>query len=516
MSDDGKKVGQQLTLSVPANHAAFRRHIDAGLRRQGFFTQAEREAAQRPRKGCQKLSRTATRTGLQGPRNALHELVPPDTPPAHLDFLTGRWEERQGELGAVEVELRGDWMPDASAVWAAPNRDRPALVDRRGQWKPLGPAQERPLRRAMYVLRDGIRVISQPRCQACGRAVISPNGSVGVLVTDDGRVRLTGLAHCGSVWECPTCQMTICQARARELRTAVERHGADRVAMMTLTIRHGAGDNLRQLRTELSRAFAAFSRHRAFKRWKREVGIIGRVRAVEVTHGPNGWHPHLHVLFFFDRPVERAWVDGGTRAVWDPPDLGALVALWRTQVRRIFGARHEPDDEHAIATTLASDGEYISKLGLELSDPANKKAERGHRTPWQIASDFARAYNAARDARDREAGKLAAGRLLVSRDADLWRTYCRDMRGAHRLVWSNGLKGELGIADTSDADLLADDEEPGTGDTWIASIPKLAWDGIRDRRVRGEPAAHYLIRVAERGGSEAFDRALLELAAGER
>jgi hypothetical protein len=30
-------------------------------------------------------------------------------------------------------------------------------------------------------------------------------------------------------------------------------------------------------------------------------GLVGYVRATEVTHGRSGWHPHLHVLLMTDR-----------------------------------------------------------------------------------------------------------------------------------------------------------------------------------------------------------------------
>lgn len=541
MSDslEQKKVGDQFTLTVPAKQSEFREHIDRGLRRNGFITNRERSARSAPRKGCQKIShRTRTNVGLQGGRNELHDYMPPDAPEGALDYLTAKWGVQQEALRATKVELRGDWEPDLDPIWHAPNRAPLPPVDRRGEWKPLNEAQARPLRGAMYGLRDGIRPISQPRCQACGRAIVSENGAVGVTATADGRVKLSGLAHCGSVWECPACQMTILQARAAQLRAAVERHGSDRVAMLTLTIRHGRGDGLGRLRRDLSRAFSAMTRSRKWRGgkrkrghvewfepgWKQKAGVFGRVRALEVTHGPNGWHPHIHILFFFDEPVPTATVEtkDGRRRVWDCPEIDTLITLWQQQVRRILGDEHVPDRKHAIAATLASDGEYISKLGLELSDPANKKAADGHRTPFQIAADFARAYNQVRDLKDDgtpEFDAMVAGRLRrlrTGRDAKLWHTYCRDMRGAHRLVWSNGLKDALDVIDVTDEDLLADDEERGTGDTWIASIPGYAWKRIRDRRIDGRPAVLHLIEIAERGGSEAFDAALLRVAAGEQ
>lgn len=514
----GKEVGEQLTLSVPANSAEFRRHVGLGLRRQGYLTPRPDETPQASRKGCQKLSRAYVH---QDKRSAIHEYAPADIAPAELNFLTGRWEENHE--AQRDVGLAG-WTPSQDIAIAAPNRDTPTIVDRRGEWSPSSPAQQRPLRAAMYKLRDGMRPISQPRVQACGRACISPNGHVGVMATSDGRVKLTGLAHCGSVWECATCQMQIQQSRAEQLRQAVDRHGSTKVAMLTLTIRHGAGDNLRAMRRLLTRAWAGLNRHRAFKRWSTKHGLIGKVRAIEVTHGQrNGWHPHLHVLFFFDEDVPTATMRAGDgfKKVWDCPEFTGLTDLWIRQVVRIFGEQHRPSRRRALAASLASDGEYISKLGLELSDPGTKAGHKigadgdMHRTPFGIAADWVEARNAYRDADDKEIARTLHRRKMTSIDARLWRTYCEDMRGAHRLVWSNGLKKRLGVADISDAEIVAEDEEKGPGDTWIASIPVATWQRIRDERIGGVPVPLYLIHAAESGGSKGFDDALIRVATGE-
>ncbi len=513
-----KKVGDQLTLTAPANRAEWQKRLDEARPRLGFLPRPEPGAEGATRKGCQKLSRS----GLQGPKSDLADHLPPGTSIASYNFLTERWDQNEDELRAIaeEAARRARAGQENPIPWSdrkvnAPNRTPVAMLDRRGTWSPSTPATDKPLRAAMYKLRDGMRPLSQPRVQACGRAVISESGHVGVMATPDGRIKLTGLAHCGSIWECAVCQMQICQARADELRQAVDRHGSTKVAMLTLTIRHGCGDNLKRLRKGLSRAFGAFSRHRAYKRWQKHVGMVGRVRATEVTHGPNGWHPHLHVLIFFEDDVPTATAVGPAgkwRKVWDCPDFDELTELWQREVLRVFGIEHVPLAAYALKASMASDGEYIAKLGLELSDPANKKAKKGHRTPWQIASDWATARNKHRD----DAGDDAAlpWRIKHDLDARLWRTYCEDMRGAHRLVWSNGLKDRLGVVDMGDAELLEDDE-PQPEDTWIASIPRATWRAIRDERIRGEPVPHFLIRAAERGGSRGFDKALLEVAAGE-
>jgi hypothetical protein len=313
--------------------------------------------------------------------------------------------------------------------------------------------------------------------------------------------------------------MQILQSRAGEISQAVERVGADRVGMLTLTIRHGLGDDLLQLRKRLANCYRAFTRHSAYKSWKATHKLEGSIRAMEVTHGPNGWHPHLHVLVMFADPLAIHWVQGddGPRVRWDCPDRADLVALWQRCVLAELGERHVPSDEHALATTRCSDGEYIAKMGLELADPASKKARAGHRTPWQIAADWTKAREAISTSKASTEAKTAlASEHMKSRDAVLWRIYCADMRGARRLFWSHGLKQRLDIGELTDADVAADDDEgPESTTTVIARILPAVWKEIRDRRLRGgETVPLYLLRCAERGGSAAVDRAVVEVATG--
>jgi hypothetical protein len=453
------------------------------------------------------------------------ENLPPDAPAEALAYLAAKWDNQQAAAMLADTRPHRDhWEADPARLFHDHRPQTPTPIDRRGQWTPSNPAVDRPLRSAMYRLQDGMRPLGQPRVQACNRAIISPSGHVAVMATPEGRIKLSGLAHCGSVWECATCQMQILQARAEQLSQAVDRHGSDRVVMLTLTFRHGAGDGLKRMRKNLTRAYAGLMRHRATRAWLAAQGVIGKVRAIEVTHGDrNGWHPHLHVLLFLDEPARTATVQGDAgrfRKVWDPPELAELSDLWAKQVVRVFGEQHRPSRARALRATMARDGEYLAKMGLELADPATKQGRVGddgeiHRSPWQIGADWARNYNAWRSTLEKDDDpRRLPWRLANDRDAQLWRTYRDAMRGAHRLVWSNGLKERLDVRDVTDAELVEGDE-PAQGDTWIASVPGEAWRSIRDLRIHGEPVPLYLMREAERGGSAGFDAALLKVAAGE-
>jgi len=408
---------------------------------------------------------------------------------------------------------------------------------------PAQPFESAPVRRRMYRLRDGLRCVSRPRIRACGYAAVTPrtaggkvereaqDGSVGVVVDGNGAARLTGLAHCGSIWECPVCQMAIKSARSREVMSAVEKHGRKRVAMLTLTVRHGIGHDLKHARDVVSNAWRATMMGAAFARFKDRLGLFGTIRALEVTHGANGWHPHLHILLFIDNeiPAEQL-IDVSdeddpdkTHRRWIPPELSWLIDRWRSKVAAI-DPELTPSAEHGVTLSPVSGLNYITKLGLELTDPGHKEGRRGNRSPLQIAHDFVEA-----SARIQPGPGQTREEQLIRRDAAIWRDYCAGMKGAKFLTWSRGLKRAFGIVERSDAEIAHHEEEP-TERVQVGRIERYAWQSIRDLEVDTATAAncdgsvtpcgfvsaaYWICEQCERGGSRALQWALLQLACGE-
>ena len=81
--------------------------------------------------------------------------------------------------------------------------------------------------------------------------------------------------------------------------------------MMTLTMRQYERDLLADLEAMQRQAWKLGFGTNAGRTWrdaKKDFGVRGFVRAWEVTHGPNGWHCHYHVLLFLARPLTPARV----------------------------------------------------------------------------------------------------------------------------------------------------------------------------------------------------------------
>jgi hypothetical protein len=161
------------------------------------------------------------------------------------------------------------------------------------------------------------------------------------------------------------------------------------------------------------------------KAWRDSLGYIGTIRALEVTYGENGWHPHVHSLMLFDRkltPAEvagfRSYLFGRWQTVLHSKRFGDLHPVHGLDVRPIYDT--EGLSEYV---TAVEDGWGV---GLELA-----RSDLKHRgvTPMQLLSDW------------------ALGGDLKARQ--LWRVYERVTFGRRCIQWTPGLRKRL----------LPDDEE---------------------------------------------------------
>jgi replication protein len=152
--------------------------------------------------------------------------------------------------------------------------------------------------------------------------------------------------------------------------------------MVTLTLRHFDGMPLKTLLRALMSAWRRVKQGGSVQRiWKKNVKAS--IRAVEVTYGENGWHPHLHVLLHTDGFSED--------------ERKTLLERWKLTIERTLGKAFVPDDEHAIDWSTPIDMcrassearmAYPLKLGLEVAGP--KQAKKGSLTPWALAEAAAK------------------------------------------------------------------------------------------------------------------------------
>lgn len=297
-----------------------------------------------------------------------------------------------------------------------------------------------------WALRDRARVAHpSSRCADCGEVL---HGMPAIMRRPDGGHALGGVVTCANVWACPVCALKIKASRAEQIKEGVALHrqhfGAGSMLMLTLTASHSAGDDLRAYRE----AFQSAAGRLMTSQWSEKRGAAGYVYGAEVTHGRNGWHYHRHYIVAFDRPIS----DFEMLLIHDE-----LSIRWRALVVKFMGEHHAPN-EHGLDLRQLNVVDYISKLGLELSDVgAFKRAKNGNVSPWGLLSDTASGHGGA---------------------FDNFAHYVRAMKGAKCVQFSNRLLAlwkKLGIAHVSE-ESLADDT---IGAALVTEIPISVWRWLR-------------------------------------
>ena len=433
------------------------------------------------------------RSGAERPRDSDTSIATPPSP----DLRARTPETESLRAFAPAGQLAGWWGPAQLALDGTPMVP-PALVpdgappcddDRRGLGAPSSASDQLPLdlppsgpqgelpgvrrRRTPWMRRGRLRR-HQPiaRVARCGLDRIAERVQI-VRDAATGRAHYRGVLTCGSVWCCPVCAPRIGHERADQITALVAAHeqAGGRVYLLSLTTRHGLGDDLQELRRGVSNAWRKLTQSKQWKKWRGRVDCIGDVRALETTHGRNGWHPHLHVLLFtraLDPKLEASWDD------W-------LSEAWQSAVYRALGEEHVPSTAHGTDLTLARDSKYLVKLGLELAgDDGRKEAAHGNRTVWQLADDV-----------------TLHG---AERDAELWRAYALGMVGARQLTWSRGLR-QRAIALAVDVDATEEQlAEERAGDDVVYTIEPSQWAALRRQR-DPDGLALLLLELAEREGT---------------
>jgi hypothetical protein len=292
-----------------------------------------------------------------------------------------------------------------------------------------------------YLHRLARALMPRERLALCG--VVLRYGASGVVVRrlPGGRAAYSGLYRCGDFWRCPSCRVTLGIRRARQIETALRAHvdAGGSALLATYTVPHDRDESLPVVLARLAGTWRRYAKHA----WRDCVGAryVGNVRALEVTHGVSGWHPHYHVLVFIapDLPYLTP-VCVALSERWSQ----VAGAEWRADVRQV--AR---DGVAAVARYLTTDG--ISGASYEVASPA-AKLPAGRSYP-ELLYDY--------------------GRFRSSADAALVFEYASALHGVHHLTVSPRLRRlydfvdpALGWSEIADEDVLA----LLNGDEWLSIL----------------------------------------------
>ena len=308
-----------------------------------------------------------------------------------------------------------------------------------------------------YVLQNTvIQLLPKERVRGCLRYRISASDDVEVRYNPNReKAHYSNVQRCGSVWLCPICSAQISEGRRQELKLAISNHtkAGGEVYLVTLTNPHYISDDLQAQLDGQKQALKYFTGDRASREFMAKHGKVGHIRAMEVTYGQNGWHPHYHFLFFFERPI-----------------LGGAIVLQDFMGKHwqhccVKSGLKKPSIEHGCDVRDGSYAqEYVSKWGLEdeMTKGHIKKGRVGSHTPWDLL-------------RLAEAGVEKAGRLFT--------VFAKAFKGKAQLRWSKGLKSRLLVEEKTDEELATETEKDSIS---ITELDIQIWKIILTYKARAD------------------------------
>lgn len=335
---------------------------------------------------------------------------------------------------------------------------------------------------ARSILRDMVERNSKRtyvhQVRNCLRARISKHKGVTLFYNiEREQANFGNLQRCYSVWNCPICSMTITEGRRTELSQGLANwvNVGGHAYLVTFTNSHHRGDDLGDLLQGQKKAFVKFWQKRKVTEMLKGLGYKGRIVATEVTWGEqNGWHPHYHMIFFFDHEI-------------NPQGLQSFLAL-QWQDACIKAGLKSPDLIHGVDVrngTYAA--KYVSKWGLEneVTKGHLKKGLNGSLTPFDLL---------------RGADTNNDYKTLFKQFADVF-------KGKQQLVWSKGLKQLLGIGQVTDEELVDNTDEASVE---VRELAFHVWDLV----LRYDKRAHVLDLVEKdyQNGTGLLDKFIMGLA----
>lgn len=172
-------------------------------------------------------------------------------------------------------------------------------------------------------------ILPNSRVAACLRHRLG-DSSVVVSTTDRGTTRLGGLMVCDAGHICPICHARKMTKEQQIISNLVHDHylTGGVIVDAVLTIPHWLHEPLSTSLLRLNSTWKCFRTSPIWKSLAKELGIVGCVRRLEVTLGHNGWHPHLHVIFFCKLDLAQELKGHSWRAALDDA-FSIVFAHWR-------------------------------------------------------------------------------------------------------------------------------------------------------------------------------------------
>lgn len=332
------------------------------------------------------------------------------------------------------------------------------------------------------------------RVKHCQRSTMNDSG-VSVYRSADGGAGFGNLATCGSVWHCPVCAAKVTEERRKELQQAINtwaKQGGE-VYLQSLTFPHLMHQPLAANLERFSEALKKFKNSKPYKRIMAAVGSAGSIRALEVTHGSNGWHPHTHDLVF------------ATPGQLD--QLQELQMVWIEILIKVGLADRTQINDMLLAAFDVQNGDYAAEYVAKFGHEASEKSKTLTDSHWGASSELTKSYA--------KVGKRLGGRtpftlLLAHAEGDhdagaLFQEFAKQFKGKRQLFWSPKLRKLLALNEVEKTDAeIAAEELPER--ELVIVLDHEKWRLVLSRNARWQ-----ILDAAAKGGAEAVTRLLAEL-----
>jgi hypothetical protein len=261
-----------------------------------------------------------------------------------------------------------------------------------------------------------------------------------VFVRETNKTYWDNVQRCGSVFMCPVCSKKISEARRVELAKAIKvwKDKGNTVLLLTLTNSHDIKDKLKDLLKGQKKAIKSFfgdglgKKILGTNKIKGLMRRFGHIRAVEITYGQNGWHPHFHILLFLE----------GTFNLNQIKDFkNKLYLHWLNCCKK--AKLSLPDEKHGLDLRDGNyAAKYISKWGLEheMTKNISKKGRNQSYNPFDLANL-----------------SFKDEKINGRKPSMLFKEYAENFKGTRQLSWSKGLKQALLIDNKTDEQLAQQD-----------------------------------------------------------
>lgn len=308
----------------------------------------------------------------------------------------------------------------------------------------------------------------------CLRARIPIQATVDLLYSSlRASAHFKGLQVCASVWACPVCAAKISERRRVELQQGLAnwRAAGGYALLVTFTLSHDREHSLTSVLAMLQRARKLVLGGDAGMAFRDRFPYVGMVRSLEVTYGANGWHPHMHVLYFFRSPIDVALFTHEMKTRWagHVATLGGFASY-----------------EHGVDVRFTNEdvAAYVAKWGHEptwtaaheLAKAPVKRGRRGGYTPHQLLILAALGWP--------EAGAL-------------WTEYAINFKREKQLRWSDGMRVLAGLPKREKKNEELAEEQQDAGAMLLAQLNSDEW-----RIVLAQDARAELLQVGASGDVE--------------